>query len=418
MPGLNETPSSSRLQIAIFGRRNSGKSSIINALTNQTVSLVSEVAGTTTDPVRKSMELLPLGPVVFIDTAGIDDQGVLGEMRVKRTLDVLNRTDLAILVIDGVRGAGEWEKKILSVIREKKLPVVGVVNKVDLPDYQSDLSKIWQKELGLSLIEVSALSGRGIDDLKQALIRTAPASQEEPPLVSDLVKPGEVVILVVPIDSAAPKGRLILPQQQVIRDLLDHGALALVTREKELPQALAGLGRRPALVITDSQAFAEVSMLTPAEIPLTSFSIIMARYKGDLDELVRGAQAVEALQPGDRVLIAEACTHHRQADDLATVKIPRWLEQKIGGKLDLHWSTGFSFPSDLQSYKLIIHCAGCMLNRREMLHRIKEAGRVGLPIVNYGVLIAYLHGILPRALAPFLTAGDQAVRTRSDQVTP
>lgn len=402
MPRLNETPNSSRLHIAIFGRRNAGKSSIINALTNQTVSLVSEVAGTTTDPVSKSMELLPLGPVVLIDTAGIDDQGHLGELRVKRTFDVLNRTDLAILVIDGTRGAGEWEKKILGLIREKKLPVVGVVNKVDTTDYSNDKIKVWQKELGLALIEVSSLTGQGIDDLKQALIRKAPALEGEPPLVSDLISPGEVVVLVTPIDSAAPKGRLILPQQQVIRDLLDHGALAMIAREKELAQALKGLRQKPALVITDSQAFAEVSAQTPPDVPLTSFSIVMARYKGDLDELVKGAQVVEALQPGDRVLIAEACTHHRQADDIGTVKIPRWLQQKVRGELDLHWCTGFNFPSDLANYKLIIHCAGCMLNRREMLYRISQATAEGLPIVNYGVLIAYLHGILPRALAPFL----------------
>jgi [FeFe] hydrogenase H-cluster maturation GTPase HydF len=402
MPGLNETPNSSRLHIAIFGRRNAGKSSLINALTKQTVSLVSEVAGTTTDPVSKSMELLPLGPVVLIDTAGIDDQGHLGELRVKRTFDVLNRTDLAILVLDGTQGAGEWEEQILGLIREKKLPVVGVVNKVDAADYSNDRLKAWQKKLGLALIEVSSLTGQGIEELKQALIRKAPALEGEPPLVSDLVNPGEVVVLVTPIDGSAPKGRLILPQQQVIRDLLDHGVVAMVAREKELVQALKGLKQRPALVITDSQAFAEVSALTPPDLRLTSFSIVMARYKGDLDELVKGAQVIESLQPGDRVLIAEACTHHRQADDLGTVKIPRWLRQKVGGELDLHWSTGFNFPSDLGNYKLIIHCAGCMLNRREMLYRIGQATRAGLPIVNYGVLIAYLHGILPRALAPFL----------------
>jgi len=401
MSGLNDTPSSSRLQIAVFGRRNVGKSSLVNALTSQEVSLVSEVAGTTTDPVMKTMELQPLGPVVFIDTAGIDDHGPLGEMRVKRSYDILNRTDLALLVIDAQLGVGDWEKKMLEQIKEKGLPVIGVINKTDTADYNSNQKKTYSRDLGLSLVEVSAQTGKGIDDLKITIIRKAPSRGKEQPLVSDLVNAGDLVVLVVPIDSAAPKGRLILPQQQVIRDLLDHGSLAVVTREKELPHTLESLKHKPTLVITDSQAFETVSALTPPEIPLTSFSIIFARFKGDLKKLVEGTRAIASLKPGDRVLIAEACTHHRQADDIGTVKIPRWLQQKVGGKLELHWCSGFDFPPDLKNYKLIIHCAGCMLNRKEMLYRISRASGKGLPIVNYGVLIAYLHGILPRALAPF-----------------
>lgn len=401
MPGLNQTPNSSRLQIAIFGRRNTGKSSIINALTNQPVALVSEVAGTTTDPVSKSMELPPLGPVVFIDTAGIDDLGPLGEMRAKRTYEVLHRTDLAILVIDSQLTPSEWEEKILKVIRDKKIPVVGVVNKVDAPNYDNVKRKEWEKRFGLDLVEVSAHTGLGIEDLKRALISNAPHSGGEPPLVSDLLNPGDLVVLVVPLDSAAPKGRLILPQQQVIRDLLDHGAIAVMTREKELKKTLNGLKRKPVLVITDSQVFGPVSETIPIDIPLTSFSIVMARYKGDLQELVKGAKAVANLKPGDRVLIAEACTHHRQADDIATVKIPRWLQKKAGGRLNFNWRSGFDFPPDLKEYQLIIHCAGCMLTRREMLYRISQAQAEDLPIVNYGVLIAYLHDILPRALRPF-----------------
>lgn len=401
MPGLNATPTSSRLQIAILGRRNAGKSSLINALTTQPVSLVSEIAGTTTDPVRKSMELLPLGPVVFIDTAGIDDSGPLGEIRVKRTYDILHRIDLAILVIDGTSTPSKWEQKILKTIKEKKVPVIGVINKVDTPGYNTAKRKLWEKELGLNLVEVSSLTGQGIKDLKLALIRNAPYHNEKQPLISDLFNPGEFVVLVVPIDSAAPKGRLILPQQQVIRDLLDHRAIAVVTREHELQQTLNTLKQKPALIITDSQVFGPVSKIIPPDLPLTSFSIIMARYKGDLEKLVNGAKAVAKLKPGDRVLIAEACTHHRQGDDIGTIKIPRWLQEKVGGKLDFNWCTGFDFPPDLKNYKLIIHCAGCMLNRREMLYRIAQATATGLPIINYGVLIAYLHGILPRALAPF-----------------
>ena len=370
-------------------------------MTNQPIALVSDVPGTTTDPVHKTMELLPLGPVVFIDTAGLDDEGPLGEMRVKRTYEVLDRTDLAVLVLDGRLGLTDFERDLAKTIRERKIPLVGVVNKTDLPDFDRGKVEEWGKELGLSLVEVSTLTGVGIEALKMELIRKAPGGDQELTLVGDLIKPGDFVILVVPIDKAAPKGRLILPQQQVIRDLLDHGAIAVVTKESELRETLEQLGKRPALVVTDSQVFAKVDADTPKEIPLTSFSILMARQKGDLAELVQGAKAVMKLKPGDKVLIAEACTHHRQSDDIGTVKIPRWLEQKVGGKLEFHWASGISLPGDLSQYHLIVHCGSCMINRREMMARLNRAKSQGVPVVNYGVLIAFVLGILPRALQPF-----------------
>lgn len=401
MNQLNQTPTSARLHIALFGRRNAGKSSLINALTNQTVALVSDQPGTTTDPVSKAMELLPLGPVVLIDTAGLDDQGPLGELRVERTYEVLNRTDLALLILDGETGLTDLEQQWLQEIREKKIPVVGVVNKTDSESYHREELKEWQRRLGSELVEVSARTLAGIADLKMAIVRKAPYEESELFLTGDLVKPGDFAVLVVPIDKAAPKGRLILPQQQVIRDLLEHDAMAVVTKEHELKETLDHLGKKPALVITDSQAFLKVAADTPKDIPLTSFSILLARSKGDLYELARGAQAVAGLRPGDRVLIAEACTHHRQSDDIGTVKIPRWLRQTVGGELEFEWSSGMSLPRDLGRYKLVIHCGACMLNRREMMYRISLAKEQGVPIVNYGVFIACVQGILPRALEPF-----------------
>ncbi|WP_026486370.1 [FeFe] hydrogenase H-cluster maturation GTPase HydF [Caldanaerobius polysaccharolyticus] len=398
---MNTTPKSERLHIAVFGRRNAGKSSIINALTNQSVSLVSDVAGTTTDPVYKSMELLPIGPVLFIDTAGVDDVGELGQMRVKKTYEVLNKTDLALLVVDSSQGMEEYEKDILNRIKEKKIPVVGVVNKADLCEVPESEIQLWEKEWGIKFVKVSALSKRGISDLKRAIVVNAPYEDREMTIVGDLVRDGQIAVLVVPIDKAAPKGRLILPQQQVIRDILDHDAIAVVTKEHELKQTLDSLGRKPALVITDSQAFLKVDADTPKDIPMTSFSILFARYKGDLNQLVAGAKAIEGLKPGDKVLIAEACTHHRQADDIATVKIPRWLRQLVGGDLEFSWASGGDFPEDLEEYKLIVHCGGCMINRREMMYRLSVAAEKGVPIVNYGVLIAYVLGVLDRALDPF-----------------
>lgn len=402
---MNATPTSSRLHIAIFGRRNAGKSSLINALTRQPIALVSDVPGTTTDPVSKAMELLPIGPVVIIDTAGLDDEGPLGEKRVKRTYDVLNRTDLAVLVVDGRIGLTDFEDEILRRIREKGIPVAGVLNKADVAGYTQEQRAEWEKKLDLELIETSATTGDGIEALKAALIAKAPSDERELSLVGDLIAPGDFVVLVVPIDKAAPKGRLILPQQQVIRDVLDHDAMAVVTKEYELREALEHLGKKPALVVTDSQAFLKVAADTPRDVPLTSFSILMARYKGDLVELAKGAKAVEALEPGDHVLIAEGCTHHRQSDDIGTVKVPRWLRQAVGGELQFHWATGRGLPEDLRQFKLVVHCGGCMLNRREMMYRLSQARAQGVPVVNYGVLIAYVHGILPRALEPFPAAG-------------
>lgn len=401
MSTLNETPSALRLQIAIFGRRNAGKSSLINALTNQTVALVSAEPGTTTDPVMKAMELLPLGPVNLIDTAGLDDLGPLGELRVERSYQVLNRTDLAILVVDGAVGVTDFETQLLSKIRARNIPVVGVITKTDLAGYNGAKRPEWQEKLETELIEVSAVSGAGISELKMALVRQAPNNDQELFLVGDLINPGDFVVLVIPIDKAAPKGRLILPQQQVIRDVLERDAIAVMTKEYELKATLEHLGKKPALVVTDSQVFLKVAADTPPEIPLTSFSILFARFKGDLPELVRGVKAIKEIRPGDRVLVAEGCTHHRQCDDIGTVKIPRWLRQKVGGEIDFEWASGLSLPKDLSRYRLVIHCGGCMLNRREMKYRVALAKEQGTPIVNYGVFIAYLQGIFPGALKPF-----------------
>ncbi|MGE5557607.1 MAG: [FeFe] hydrogenase H-cluster maturation GTPase HydF [Bacillota bacterium] len=400
MNSLNETPISARIHIAVFGRRNAGKSSLLNALAGQPVSLVSEVAGTTTDPVFKTMELLPLGPVVLIDTAGLDDAGLLGEMRVRRALEILERTDLAVLLIDGQEGVTGYETDLLAQIRKKGIAAVGAVNKTDAAGYSADSRREWENRLGLKLLEISAVSGKGMDALKEALIDNAPRGEQNPGLMCGLIRPGDLAVLVTPIDKAAPKGRLILPQQQVIRECLDHDAAVVVTKENTLREVLGNLGKEPALVVTDSQAFAAVAAAAPEDIPLTSFSILQARQKGDLSELVKGVRAVERLEAGDRVLIAEACTHHRQPGDIGTVKIPLWLRQKAGGEPVFEWCSGTGFPADLGRYKLVVHCGGCMLNRREILRRITKAKEEGVPVVNYGVLIAYLHGILPRVLSP------------------
>lgn len=397
---LNETPTASRLHIAIFGRRNAGKSSLINAITNQDIALVSPVAGTTTDPVFKAMELLPIGPVVIIDTAGIDDEGELGELRVKKTYQVLNKTDLAVLIIDGTAGVTDYDLEILGRIREKNIPVVGVVNKSDVAGYTQEDKKSWEKLLNIKLIEVSAMKRQGIEELKREIINKAPSSLTENPLIGDLISPGDIVVLVVPIDKAAPKGRLILPQQQAIRDVLDHNAIAVVTKETELKNTLSSLARKPRIVVTDSQAFARVAQDTPRDVPMTSFSILFARYKGDLSQLVEGVKAIKNLKPGDRVLIAEACTHHRQEDDIGTVKIPRLLKNMLGFDLNFEWSSGFGFPENIDEFKLVIHCGGCMINRKEMLYRLSVLKQKGIPVVNYGVFIAYALGILERALEP------------------
>ena len=396
---LNDTPRGSRLHIAIFGRRNAGKSSLINALTNQNLAIVSEIPGTTTDPVYKSMEILPLGPVVLIDTAGIDDTGELGSLRIEKAFAVLAKADLVLLVIDPATGAGSFEDDVIQRARRNGVSVVGVLNKIDL-DHTVQPDELSQN-LSVPVIAVSTVTGEGIKELKMEMVKSAPKDWTVPTIVGDLVSPGDVVVLVVPIDLAAPKGRLILPQVQTIRDILDNDALALVVKERELKAAIQSLAVKPKLVITDSQAFLKVDADTPKDIPLTSFSILFARYKGDLKALAEGAQAIERLEPGDRVLIAEACTHHRVEDDIGTVKIPRWLRQIVGGPLEFDYASGLELPKNIGDYKLVIHCGACMINRREMLHRLMEAGGAGVPIVNYGVLIAYVHGILKRALAPF-----------------
>lgn len=390
-----------RLHIAIMGRRNAGKSSLINALTNQEVALVSPVPGTTTDPVYKSMELLPVGPVVIIDTAGLDDLGDLGQLRVKRSRHVLSRADMVLLLVDATAGWSHYEAEILQQCRENARPVLLVLTKVDLGRVPASELESMRILAGREPVQVSAVTGEGVHQLKLAIIQHAPPGWDEQPLVSDLVAPQDVVVLVTPIDAAAPKGRLILPQVQTLRDLLDRGAMALVTREHQFKQALERLSGPPCLVITDSQVFAQVNADTPATVPLTSFSILYARYKGDLPMLLRGAGRIDELKPGDRVLVAESCTHHRAEDDIGTVKIPRWLTGRVGGPLRFAWSSGSGFPGDLEQYRLIVHCGGCMINRREMTYRLALAQAAGVPVVNYGVCIAKLQGILPRALSPF-----------------
>ncbi|WP_410511264.1 [FeFe] hydrogenase H-cluster maturation GTPase HydF [Paenibacillus sp. BR2-3] len=406
---LNDTPRSSRLHIAIFGRRNAGKSSIINAITKQDIAVVSPVKGTTTDPVYKSMELLPLGPVVLIDTAGLDDEGDLGELRKKKTLEVLNKTDVALIVIDAACGVTSFDRQIAEIVRNKAIPTLGILNKIDLltnmnASNTGDLTALVKKteeELGFKVIPVSAVEQQGISELGKALIAAVPDDDDKFRIVGDLISPGDLVVLVVPIDKAAPKGRLILPQQQTIRDILESDAIAVVTKEYELKETLASLGKKPRLVITDSQVFLKVSADTPKDIPLTSFSILFARSKGDLEEMVRGARAIDRLQDGDRVLIAESCTHHQQPDDIGKVKIPRWIRQATGKQIEFDFANGMKFPDNVKDYSLIVHCGGCMMNRRQMLWRVEQAALAGVPIVNYGVAIAHVQGILERAISPF-----------------
>ncbi|MCR4843262.1 MAG: [FeFe] hydrogenase H-cluster maturation GTPase HydF [Eubacterium sp.] len=394
---LNDTPSSERTHIAFFGCRNAGKSSLVNAITGQDMSVVSDVRGTTTDPVTKSMELLPMGPVVIIDTPGFDDEGQLGELRVVKTKQVLNRSDVAVLVVDITQGLGAWENRLIDMFKEKEIPYIVVYNKSDLTD-----GAVCPGDDENS-IAVSAEQGTGINELKEKIAHISAHNKVEIPLVSDLISPEDLIVLVIPIDSAAPKGRIILPQQQVLRDILDTGAMAVCAREFELPGLLKKLSgdAKPSLVITDSQAFAQVSRDVSEDIPLTSFSILMARYKGLLDEAVRGVTAIENLRDGDTVLISEGCTHHRQCDDIGTYKIPKWLKEYTGKDIKIETSSGRGFPDDLSPYSMIIHCGGCMLNQREILYRMKCAGDQNVPITNYGIAIAYLKGILKRSLSVF-----------------
>lgn len=400
--GLNDKVSAERVHIGFFGLRNAGKSSVVNAVTGQSLSLVSETKGTTTDPVQKAMELLPIGPVVIIDTPGIDDVGTLGEMRVKRALQVLDKTDIAILVVDADKGLKQADQELLKLFEEKKIPHITVYNKSDLLATVPSLPEKLQEKN--DAIYVSAKSGDQIYELKErigALTKAASAKADEKRIVADLIQPEDVVVLVVPIDSAAPKGRLILPQQQTIRDVLESGAISVVTRETELPQTLRALGKKPALVITDSQAFQKVNADTPADVPLTSFSILFARYKGDLKEAVHGAAQLDKLQNGDTVLISEGCTHHRQCGDIGTVKLPNWIRNYTGKELSFEFTSGGEFPEDLSPYALVVHCGGCMLNEREMKARIARAVAQNVPITNYGICIAQMHGILKRSVELF-----------------
>jgi [FeFe] hydrogenase H-cluster maturation GTPase HydF len=400
---MSTAPKGLRLHIGFFGRRNVGKSSLLNAITRQQVSIVSEVAGTTTDPVEKPMELLPLGPVLFIDTAGIDEAGSLGALRVEKTRQALERTEIAVLVAEpGVWG--EFEEGLLSDFAAQKTPTVVVFNKTDVAVANAELVERL-REAKLHVVQASAVTGKGLTELREALLDLAPPDFiDSPAIAGDLVGPGELAILVVPIDKEAPKGRLILPQVQTIRDLLDSDALCMVVKERELRTALDRLKTPPKLVVTDSQAFLKVAADTPPEVPLTSFSILMARFKGDLAAQVEGTLAVEKLRSGDRVLIAEACTHHPIGEDIGRVKIPRWLTQYTGVKLDFVPMQGRDFPEDLASYKLVIHCGACMWNRRQMLSRILQCQQAGVPITNYGLTIAYSLGIFARALGPFPAA--------------
>ena len=390
--GLNDTAGGERLHIGFFGVRNAGKSSLVNAVTGQALAVVSDTPGTTTDPVKKAMELLPIGPVLIVDTPGVDDEGTLGGARVHKTKQTLDSTDVAVLVASAEKGLCTQDGELVRIFEEKKIPYLIAYNKCDL------LPKI--PAAGEREIYVSARTGFHVYELKEMLGKLVGGGQKKP-LVSDLLHGGETVVLVVPIDDAAPKGRLILPQQQTIRDLIESGNLPLVCRDSELPAALAALQSPPALVITDSQAFGSVAKILPPDLPLTSFSILFARYKGDLSTLVKGAAALDRLQNGDRVLISEGCTHHRQCGDIGSVKLPRWLAAYTGRDLSVSLTSGTEFPEDLSDFSLVIHCGGCMLNEREMHSRLERAAAQGVPMTNYGVAIAQMHGILKRALSPF-----------------
>lgn len=411
--GLNSTPSANRVHIGFFGRRNAGKSSVVNAVTGQELAVVSDTKGTTTDPVYKSMELLPIGPVMIIDTPGFDDEGALGELRVRKTKQVLNKTDIAVLVVDATEGKKQCDEELIRIFKEKEIPYIIVNNKADLLSDEisekvcqnnvSEQRKAEQNALLSSGQEqyVSALTGAGIYELKECIGKLTPNEDITLKIVGDLLHPGDFVVLVVPIDSAAPKGRLILPQQQTIRDVLEANAAAIVVKESELKQTLEQLGRSPAMVITDSQVFEQVSEEVSEEIPLTSFSFLMARYKGYLETAVNGVAAIDHLKDGDKILISEGCTHHRQCDDIGTVKIPRWLKQHTGKELIIETSSGTEFPEDLTSYALVIHCGGCMLNEREVKYRMKCAEDQKVPFTNYGIAIAQMKGILKRSIELF-----------------
>ena len=397
---LNATPSSERVHIGIFGKRNAGKSSLINAITGQNLAIVSEAKGTTTDPVYKAMELLPLGPVMIIDTPGIDDEGVLGSLRIQKAYQVLNKTDIALVIIDAAVGPSAEDLRLIKRINAKKIPLLIVINKCET--INEDKKTAYQALLpNGKLLFVSAEQQLNIFELKEAIAQTVPADENKAQIVADLLSPSDFVVLVVPIDSAAPKGRLILPQQQTIRDILEADAAAIVVKENELTNTLQNLGKRPKLVITDSQVFKKVAAETPADILLTSFSILFARYKGNLQTAVQGVTALENLEDGDKILVGEGCTHHRQCDDIGTVMLPRWIKEYTGKNPEFIFTSGTEFPLDLSPYKMIIHCGACMLNEREMQYRIKCAADQNIPFTNYGITIAYINGILKRTVEPF-----------------
>jgi len=387
---LNSTPSSERVHIGFYGRRNAGKSSVVNAVTGQDMSIVSDVKGTTTDLVYKAMELLPMGPVVIIDTPGFDDEGALGELRVKKTKQALNRSDCAVLVVDGTLGKTEVDEQLIALFKEKEIPYIIAYNKADISGKKYDDG-----------MNVSGLTKENINELKEKIATLVKTGDENARLIGDKLKPNDIVVLVTPIDKAAPKGRIILPQQQTIRDILDADAMSIVVKENGLPDALASLGKKPAMVITDSQVFKTVSEMTPKDIPLTSFSILMARYKGFLDVAVQGISAIDKLKDGDKILISEGCTHHRSCNDIGTVKIPNWIKKYTGKDLVYEFSSGKGFPEDISGYSLIIHCGGCMLNEREVKYRMKTAVDAGIPFTNYGIAIAFMNGILKRSVEIF-----------------
>lgn len=404
---LNNVPSSERTHIGIFGKRNAGKSSVINAITGQSLAIVSDIKGTTTDPVLKSMELLPLGPVVLIDTPGLDDEGDLGHLRIQKAYQILNKTDIALLVIDGTAGMTAEDYQILDRIRAKNIPYLIVFNKADLaPDADTSDTETSNADTSdtadaANVIWVSTVTGLHIQELKERLATLLPDEDSGKTILGDLIRPSDFIVLVVPIDKAAPKGRLILPQQQTIRDILDHNAISIVVKETDLKHTLETLGKKPALVITDSQVFDKAAADTPSDIPLTSFSILFARYKGNLKTLVDGARMLRHLENGDKILISEGCTHHRQCDDIGTVKLPRLIRNYTGKELEFEFTSGTEFPFSLEKYRLIVHCGGCMLNEREMKYRIRCAEDAGIPITNYGTAIACMKGILERSIEIF-----------------
>lgn len=393
-----DTPRSVRLHIAIFGRRNAGKSSLINAITNQDLAVVSPVPGTTTDPVFKSMEIAPIGPVTLIDTAGIDDDSVLGELRVKKTMQVLAKTDLMLLTVSSDSCPDEWDANIIHEAKKRCIPVIGVISKQDTG--AGEKAAEWFEKLHIPFCRVNSTDRTGVGELKTLIVKSAPTDYQPSTIIGDLIHQNDTIILVTPVDAGAPKSRLILPQVQVLRDALDAGACVMVVREHELGAALDNLKNPPRLVITDSQAFALVSKIVPQNVPLTSFSILYARYKGNLRDFLYGVKTIDTLKEGDKILIAEACTHYPSHEDIGRVKIPRWLESKVGGKLDFQWVVGGDFPENLQEYKLVVHCGACMVNRAEVLSRLAKCREADVPVVNYGVLIGYINGILDRVVSP------------------